>query len=270
MMLVQKGLWMTAITLLAVKFSWAQQEPPQLDGQHFRITVLQGQTFLDISDNGDGSLSFSGYLIDMLKGVASKANFSYELLTPSGFGSQCIPQLLTNETEVAYSARYRMQYNCGANDVIDLQGSNYSTDFYLGMFYISPERQLKNWFTMAFQPPFKGTPAMYGTATGIPTISDLVQRQAQGKQPPACILGSTALLDLVQSRFPQLLIKPFYGSTEQDIYQSMVTGQCPIHVTAAPHAAQFVLRRFESGECLAAGKVCKRCCLMLKSCVHCI
>jgi hypothetical protein len=126
---------------------------PQLNGEHFRITVLQEGSFLDVMEAEDGSLEFGGYLIDMINALAAenRANFTFDLLTPSGLGSDCEPQLQSELDEELYSARYHQQYNCGTNDVNELSG-NFSTDMYLGMFYIAPERQLRNDFTIPFVP----------------------------------------------------------------------------------------------------------------------
>ena len=123
--------------------------PPHLDGAHFRITVLQEHAFLDvhehIDDIGQHHLSYSGYLISLIESLSryDRANFTYDLLPPSGFGSHCVPRLDPNqEASSAYGKSYRTQYNCGASDTNDLPlMANYSTDMYLGMFYVTPLRQ---------------------------------------------------------------------------------------------------------------------------------
>lgn len=243
-----------ALLFLFLFFSCAPAQ--DLGGQPFRITVLQEGSFLHVEEDRNqynNSLSFSGYLIDMVEALAKRANFTYQLLTPSGFGSNCRPQLNTNTTEKAYGAQYRTQYHCGEEDVNELRGSKYGTDIYLGMYYLSPERQSKNWFTVPFEPPFKGTPAMYGITTGVATISELVEQQALGNHPPACMAGSSATLDFVNQSHPGLQIQPFFGG-EKEVYESMASGECPIHIFDAPIAAQFTLRRFRGGECLAGGQ----------------
>jgi hypothetical protein len=175
---------------------------PHLNGADFRITALQEHGFLDIQDEDDGTVSFSGYLIDMLDAIAqpNRANFTYTLLPPSGFGSLCVPRLNETTVDKAYDKIYRTQYNCGASDVNDLpvMSDDYSTDMYLGLYYVTPSRQLQNQFTIPFVPPFFGTLAMFGTATGIPTFEALVQQQAEGSQPPACAPAGTALLTFVE------------------------------------------------------------------------
>lgn len=248
----------TAPKVTAAAYSTAPPlpPPPHLNGRYFRITVLEEGDFLDvIEDEGnDGSLSFSGYLIDMVDALAAKnrANFTYDLLTPSGLGEFCEPRLQSINDENLYSAHYHSQYNCGTNDVNDIMsGSNISTDMYLGMFYITPERQLRNHFTIPFVPPHKGTPAMYGTATGIRDIPDLVRQQKQGKQPEVWMHGSTASLDFVQSAFPDLKIRPHFGSMDE----AMDRGEAEISIFDAPLVAHHVLQRFRRGACLANGKV---------------
>mmetsp|Transcript_13126 Transcript_13126/g.21759 ORF Transcript_13126/g.21759 Transcript_13126/m.21759 type:complete len:806 (+) Transcript_13126:126-2543(+) len=237
--------------------------PPQLNGQHFRITVLEEKAFLDVAiDEEDGSASFSGYLIDMLEAIArpDRANFKYTLLTPSGYGSACNPRLQFNSSSIsnstdqdAYGARYRTQYNCGASDVNDLVTNNnsaFSTDMYLGMYYVTPSRQLENQFTIPFNPPYSGTLSMYGTAIGIPNFEALVEQQAAGTQPAACTLEGTALIQFVKDSYPGIQIKPVVGG-EKEITQYMQDGTCEIYIFDGPLASSFVLRRFQQDECLA-------------------
>ena len=235
--------------------------PPHLNGAHFRITVLEEKGFLDIEDDEiTGSVSFSGYLIDMLKALSKeeRGNFSYTLLPPSGYGSLCVPRL-DNTTQSAaakaYDASYRTQYNCGASDVNDLPlMTNYSTEIYLGMYYVTPARQLENQFTVPFVPPYSGTLAMFGTATGIPNFEALVEQQKAGLQPEACAPGGTALIDFVAKSYPGIKVKGVFGD-EDDIYQAFLDGTCQIFITDGPIAAQFVLRRSRKGECKADGLV---------------
>ena len=237
------------------------QTPPQLNGEHFRITALEENGFLDVKDEPDGSLSFSGYLIALLEGISreDRANFTYTLLPPSGFGSLCVPRLGDNTTNTIgmspYDASYRTQYNCGASDVNDLPlMANYSTDMYLGMYYVTPSRQLQNQFTIPFLPPVSGTLAMFGTATGIPNFEALVEQQQAGLQPAACAPDGTALINFVADSFPGLQVRGVYGG-EDDIYQAFLDGTCQIYITDGPIAAQFVRRRSERGECTANGMV---------------
>ena len=126
------------------------REPPNLQGAHFRITALEESGFLNIGENQEGengALSYSGYLIDMIQSIAQphRANFTYDLLPPSGYGSLCVPRLelgSDRDALAAYDKAYRTQYNCGASDTNDLPlMANYSTDMYLGMYYVTPSRQ---------------------------------------------------------------------------------------------------------------------------------
>ena len=223
--------------------------PPTLQGQHFRITGLTDGEFLQV---GESEQEHTGFLADFLRQLAKDANFTYDLVKPSGFGEQCVPQLNETTRSKSYDPHYRTQYNCGANDVQDLQGTPYAADIYLGMFYTTPYRRLKNWFTVPFQPPHIGTPAMYGTSTGIATIQELIEQQAQGNHPPVCMAGSTATLTFVQSVYPGLQIKPYYGNHSE--YDRMNSGECPMYLVDAPIAAQFVLRMSKEGTCQANGR----------------
>jgi signal transduction histidine kinase/CheY-like chemotaxis protein len=236
-----------------------QQQPPQLNGTHFRITALEENGFLDITESNKGNISYSGYLIDMLYALSQpqRANFTFSLFPPSGYGSACVPPLNASnpkDTTRAYSAVYRTQYNCGASDVNDVSNNNtHSTDMYLGMYYVTPERQLRNRFSLPFVPPFSGTLVMFGTATGIPNFETLVKLQQEGIQPPACAPNGTALIDFVQTSFPGLQVRGIYGG-EDDIVRNFQNGKCQVYITDGPIAAHFVLRRFQRNECMANGK----------------
>lgn len=250
-------------------FSWglllstavAQQAAlPQLNGQHFRISVLEEKGFLDVNEaviGDETELYYSGYLIDMLEALArpSRANFTYTLLPPSGYGSLCNPQLEPNSTtDDAYNALYRTQYNCGASDVNDVPLLPTSTDMYLGMYYVTPSRQLTNHFTIPFLPPFSGTLAMFGTATGIADFDNLVEQQKQGLQPAACAPGGSALITEVANSFPGIQLKDLYGG-EDVITAAFQDGTCEIYIFDGPLAASYVLRRQQEDECMANGKV---------------
>lgn len=222
---------------------------PQLNQQHFIITALQENGFLDLHDD-NGSIDYSGYLIDMLESIArpERANFTYTLRPPSGYGSLCQPRLRSNETN-AYLQQYRTQYNCGASDVNDGNTTQYASDMYLGMYYVTPSRQLQNQFTIPFLPPFSGTLAMFGTATGIADFESLVEQQQQGLQRVACAPGGTALLEFVKTAYPGLQIQGVFGG-EEDIYQYFLNNTCQVYIVDGPVAAQFVLRRSKREQCL--------------------
>jgi hypothetical protein len=256
---------------LHVSSAQTTDTPPQLNGAHFRITALEEHGFLDMTNDANGNVVFSGYLIDMLDAISQsdRANFTYTLLPPSGYGSLCLPRLVndtdtddtgnatTNTTTTtnnnkAYDSVYQTQYNCGASDVNDLPLTSTSTDMYLGMYYVTPSRQLQNQFTINFLPPFSSTLAMFGTATGIPNFESLVKQQEAGNQPAACAPGGSALIDFVQDSFPGLQVKDLFGG-EEDILQAFDSGECKVYITDRPIAAQFVLRRSKRGECMANG-----------------
>ena len=61
----------------------------------------------------------------MLEALAAKrrANIAYDILTASGLGDACEPQLMQNNSsddiDLLYSATYRSQFDCGSNDVTD-------------------------------------------------------------------------------------------------------------------------------------------------------
>ena len=104
---------------------------PSLAGKKFKITIIENLDYLvKVNKEEDGNPNIdeiTGYMKDMIDGVAKKAGFEYELYLPSGYGSSCIPKLEDrNSTEGAYAKKYRPQFNCGQEDVIELG----STDMY--------------------------------------------------------------------------------------------------------------------------------------------
>ena len=136
---------------------------PRLDGQSFKITVAVQSGMVDWDPSKTGNERASGYVIDILKSIASPnhANFTYDLFTPSGYGTLCTPQLERSNTTAGYSSVYFTQFNCGQSDVNDVPRSNTSTDMYVSSYYVSPSRQLTNQFTIPFAPPFQGTLGKY-------------------------------------------------------------------------------------------------------------
>jgi hypothetical protein len=256
-----RGCLSVILPIITLSSAQATNTHPQLNGQNFIITVIHQDGFLNVNDEEDGTLSFSGYLIDMLEALAMKdrANFTYELRTPSGYGSSCTPQLdnMFNraDAEDAYSEMYRSQYNCGTGDVNDLPATNYTTDMYFGMCYITPTRQLQNQFTIAFTPPRDGAPGMYGIATGIRTIDDLVEQQKEGKQPPVCLNGLGATSGFIQKSFPGIKVKELLSGADDVIHQAFLDGECQAFIEDSPLAAQFVKERWQQGECFVNGDV---------------
>jgi hypothetical protein len=191
-----------------------------------------------------------------------------------------------NETfyKMLYDKTYRTQYNCGASDVNDITvfgnnnntnnntiNNNYSTintttDMYLGMYYVSPARQLINHFTIPFLPPYSGTLAMFGTATHLSNFTSLVQQQQQQQQQrnntttttttvgvrvtanTTCGPAGTALIQAVQEAYPGLQVKGILGD-EDVIYQHFYNQSCTVYITDGPIAAQFILRRSGRRQC---------------------
>jgi len=123
---------------------------------------------------------------------------------------------------------------------------------YLGMYYVSPLRQLLNQFTIPFLPPYSGTLAMYGTATGIANFETLVQLQMEGKQPPACAPGGTALIDFVNAAFPGIQVRGISGSADA-IDAAFEDGTCQVYIIDAPIVRQMVLKRSLKGMCAYGG-----------------
>jgi hypothetical protein len=142
---------------------------PKLTGQKFKITVVAENGFVNIWDRSSltqpiAAEALSGYIVEMIESVAmpERADFDYEIYTPSGHGSQCAPQLAANASEGAYSKDYYAEYRCGESDVTDLPETPTSTDMYWGIWYVTPGRQLKNQFTLPFKPPSTGALGMWG------------------------------------------------------------------------------------------------------------
>ena len=106
-----------AVFLAGCGKSNAQDLPPEpsLAGQSFKITVIENLSYLvnvDKDDDGNPTKDqITGYMKDMIDGVAQKAGFEYELYLPSGYGPSCLPQVEDiNNTEDAYAKVYRPQF----------------------------------------------------------------------------------------------------------------------------------------------------------------
>lgn len=258
--------------------------PPRLDGRHFRITVVEQPGFVDFYTNG--SLR-GGYCVDILQMIANHANFTYEFLPPSGLGSLCQqedPNVTQQEnTIIPYAETYRSQYLCGQSDVndwpilrsnnIDIQNDTtttnnitnlpveYATDMYLGLFYVTPERQLQNQFTMAYHPPTTGALTLFGTAIRIQSMDDLIQQQQQGIQKPVCVQVNTAFKDYVEQSLPKLQLQPYDPKTMGDYYQSFASRTCDIQISDNPIATRFILEQQRQRQCNVQGMVrCGRSC----------
>ena len=87
-----------------------------LTGNHYKFTVIHDPPYMDVGySNGvllDQEL-FTGYIPDMIRMVANKAGFTYDMMTPTGDGSNCVPGdsgLLD----------FAVQYGCGQQDTLDV------------------------------------------------------------------------------------------------------------------------------------------------------
>lgn len=238
------------------------RDAPKLTGQHFRITVGVEPGFVDVTENGQ----YSGYLIEILEELALRAEFTYELRTPSGFGSLCSPRLplplprVENGTfqasipllqhPEAYHERYQQNYDCGAADVNDRPLSEYSTDFYWGMYYISPERLKVNRFTIPFDPPSRSTLGMMGTATHVHSIPTLALSNPNNYQ--VCAFEGTAYIQTLRDTFPRLNTHGISFST--DLHKVFSNGTCDILIDAYPFLKKYTKRLSDKGRCTANGK----------------
>ena len=203
----------------------------------------------------DGTIKFSGFCVDLIDRIATLANFTFELLPPSGFGSLCQPQadLVLDDP---YEPTYRTQYNCGQSDTTDAQRTNYSTDMYLSMFYVTPGRQLVSRFSTPFAPPHNGRNVMYGTATNIRTIEDVVATQISGDTEtflPVCVARGASNADFIRAAYPGIVTLEIVP-TNEGIFEALDEGRCEIMIFDQPLAANFVLVQAEKGKCLANGK----------------
>jgi hypothetical protein len=276
-------------TFLAVGESSSQQQrqqsqlitPPQLNGAKFRVTVVKDPGFVEVMESSpdiddERELLFSGYLVQVMKTMAdpTRANMTLEFVTPSGMTSNChapgcgAPLLAEYEEDGANNASVRQQhqqqlpystecysnYGCATTDVTDVPHTNYTTDMYLGLFYVTPARQLQNQFSIPLYPPTTGTLTMVGTATGIRDVEDLVQQQLAGQQGPACVRADTAYPAFLQESFPQLQMVDCLG-TEEGTQQCFRDGTCDVAIVDHPVATHFVLSQSLQGACTINDKV---------------
>lgn len=94
----------------------AQDDPPEpnLNGQNFKITVIANLDYqVKVSDTASSpptNEDITGYIIDMIDATAHKANFTYELMFPSGKGASCDPRLAADSSGL-YGPAYRSQFS---------------------------------------------------------------------------------------------------------------------------------------------------------------
>jgi ABC-type amino acid transport substrate-binding protein len=239
---------------------------PQLHGRRLQITVVPDDLGLvdaatDPDDDDDGVITYSGFFIEVLKALAKpdRANFTYEFKTPSGFGSLCPERLIPGVgggNADPYPAKYRRDWGCAQSDVTDLPKTNYTTDMYLGAFYVTPERQRLNHFTIP-SPLTTGTQAMVGTATHIINFEDLVRQQQEGTQGPACAIKDTAYIEFVKETFPTMELVEVDPGTK--IYESLNDGSsCDVFILGHSFASSFVSKMSKTNRCTTdEGKVHK-------------
>jgi len=142
----------------------------------------------------------------MIETVSKAADFTYELLTPSGFGPLCPEPLDPNATaaEDAYPESVTSAYLCGQDDVLDPSvPAEYKTDMYWSMYYVTTARQEAGKFSLPFKPPISGL-TMYGTGTGLKDIQDLIGQQQAGVRGPACVGENTAYGNFLATSLPEL------------------------------------------------------------------
>jgi ABC-type amino acid transport substrate-binding protein len=237
----------------------ASSDRPNLNGAHFRFTVVEDDGWVNIDEDEDGNLEFSGYCIDLLKAISSGANFTFDLNPPSGFGSLCKHSEGGQSPTEPYGKEYRGQYLCGQSDVQDdtnytISQNNYTTDFYQGLFYVTPERRLLNRFTTPFLPPSQGGMQLMGTATRIRGVEDLMKQQTKGKQGPACLQSNTAASLWIKRSFPDLKTVDVEVGDVGDVHKLLSDGTCDIMINANPKEMRVVKELSEEDLCQANGK----------------
>lgn len=231
------------IALLSIGVAQAQDPPTLPDGTTFKITVIAADGFVGKTTGNE----YEGYVIDMIKTVSNAANFDFELVTPSGFGSNCSPQLDANATENVGAEVYASNYLCGQNDVLETVPTNSQTDMYWSMYFVTTSRQLAGKFSLPFKPPFGGL-TMYGTATGIADIDDLVAQQKAGNQNAACVGDGTAYANFLKQALPDLKTVNV-PNTDAGFLAALTDGKCEVAINAEHAANRFVKSRKASDTC---------------------
>ena len=202
-----------------------------------------------VSKTADGG--YEGYIIEMIEAVAASAGFTYNLKSPSGFGANCSPQLAPDATEGVGGAEYASSFLCGQDDTLTAVPEASKTDMYWSIFFVTDSRQEAGKFSLPFKPPFGGL-TMYGVATGISDIEDLVAQQAAGGVGPACVGAGTAYANFLASAFPDLdtVAVP---NTDAGFLDAMNDGTCTVAINAEPQAFRFVKNRSTSDTCEVDG-----------------
>ena len=214
-----------------------------------------------------GQIRYYGYVVDILEELARRADFTYELVPPSGYGSLCKPRLsLIEEQEPfangtlaskrrpnpnAYMFSYASHFLCGESDVNDLPLSHYSTDMYMGIYYITPDRLARNKFTLPYAPPGnQATLGMLGTATHVTSLPDLAH-SGNPHHYKVCANGDSAYIKTIETSFPQLNVE---GIQPGENLERLEDGTCDIFVGPYPVLKQLIFQFYSDGTCTAQGK----------------
>lgn len=224
--------------------------PPTLAGESFKITVIEAEGFVERNSDGD----YLGYIVDMIASVAEKAQFEYELLPPSGYGTACNPPLTAAADDATYDPTYASQYLCGQADVLGqgLIPGEHETDMYWSMYYVTNPRQLLGKFSVPFKPPFQGL-TMYGTQTGVGNFNELIENQKKDKVGPACVAGNTAYAIWLADALPDLQTVEI-ENTHAASDKALRDGTCTVIINAEHVARHFVKYRYATSFCSIDGK----------------
>ena len=93
---------------------------------------------------------------------------------------------------------------------------------------------------------------MYGTATDVIDIHDMIKQQAAGTQKPVCIGESTAYGGYLKNALPDLYVYET-PNNNAGFLQGLRDGHCDANINAYPYATDFIAERFEKGECEVNG-----------------
>ncbi|KAL7532260.1 hypothetical protein ACHAWF_009679 [Thalassiosira exigua] len=225
---------------------------PSLAGSKFKITIIENLDYLvKVNKEEDGNPTkdqITGYMKDMIDGVAKKAGFEYELFLPSGYGPSCVGRISVNNTDDAYATKFRSQFNCGQEDVIEDDRNVAKTDMYWSLYYVSTPRQRWNQFTLPYKPPGQGALTMYGTATDVADIYDMIEQQKAGMQKPICIGESTAYGAYLKNALKDLQVYET-PNTNAGFLEGLRGGHCETIINAYPYALDFIATQYDKNEC---------------------
>lgn len=122
---------------IIILFNFSSSFETNMNGYHLNITVVHEPPYVDVGLN-DGTLLpksyWSGYMIDMIRQLSTRAGFTYELFLPSGNGPSCTTNNPKNLERNVLNAR---NYVCGQEDSLSLNIS----DAYWSLYYVTTARQ---------------------------------------------------------------------------------------------------------------------------------